>query len=472
MIHSQTHRSTTFRRALRRIAAPLAAVQLLFATASPTLAQQQQQQRLPLVRDAEIEALVRDYARPILGAAGLQKSGIDIILVNDRGFNAFVVGRRMFINTGALMTAETPGEIIGVIAHEAGHIAGRHQEKLRQQLERAQTMALVATLLGMGAAVGGALSGNSGLAQGGTGLAAGGGEVARRTLLGYQRAEEIAADRSALTYLEKTGQSAAGMLKTFQRFQSALALSGARIDPYQISHPMPRERISNLETLARQSRNFDKRDPAVLQLRHDMARAKIAAYMEGPAATSRLFRNDPMGLPARYADAINTHLRGSPANALAKLDALIREQPKNPFFHEMRGEALVRANKPAEAAKAYGRALALDPSKSAIIQIQRGQALLAVGDKESARQAVKDIRGALDRDRENAAAYRHLAQAYGMLGEIAEAELATAEANYYSGAFQDASIFAMRAQRKLKPGSPNWVRAQDIINTSKPRKKK
>jgi predicted Zn-dependent protease len=469
MIHSPPPRSTTFRGALRRLVAPLAAVQLFLAVSGPALAQQQ---RLPIVRDAEIEALVRDYARPILGAAGLQKSGIDIILVNDRGFNAFVVGRRMFINTGALMTAETPGEIIGVIAHEAGHIAGRHQEKLRQQLERAQTMALVATLLGVGAAVGGALSGNGGLAQGGTGIAAGGSEIARRTLLGYQRAEEIAADRSALTYLEQTGQSAAGMLKTFQRFQSALSLSGARVDPYQISHPMPRERIANLETLARQSRSFDKRDPAALQLRHDLMRAKIAAYTEGPAATSRLFRNDPLGLPARYADAINTHLRGSPANALAKIDALIREQPRNPYFHEMRGEALVRANKPAEAAKAYGQALALDPSKSAIIQVQRGQALLSVGDKASARQAVKDIRGALDRDRENAPAYRYLAQAYGMLGEIAEAELATAEASYYSGAFQDASIFAMRAQQKFKPGSPSWVRAQDIINTSKPRKKK
>jgi len=469
MFHSLPSRPVTFRGALRRLVAPLAAAQLFFAAVHPALAQQQ---RLPIVRDAEIEALVRDYARPILGAAGLQKSGVDIILVNDRGFNAFVVGRRMFINTGALMTAETPGEIIGVIAHEAGHIAGRHQEKLRQQLERAQTMALVATLLGVGAAVGGALSGNGGLAQGGTGIAAGGSEVARRTLLGYQRAEEIAADRSALTYLEKTGQSAAGMLKTFQRFQSALSLSGARIDPYQISHPMPRERIANLETLARQSRYFDKSEPAALQLRHDLMRAKIAAYMEGPAATARLFRNDPTGLPARYADAINTHLRGSPANALAKIDALIRENPDNPYFHEIRGEALVRANKPAEAAKAYGRALALDPSKSSIIQIQRGQALLAVGDRDSARQAVKDIRGALDRDRENAAAYRYLAQAYGMLGEVAEAELATAEASYYSGAFQDASIFAMRAQQKFKPGSPSWVRAQDIINTSKPRKKK
>jgi predicted Zn-dependent protease len=466
MIHSSPTRPSLLRRALRGIVAPLAALQLLAAAVAPA----QAQQRLPIVRDAEIETLVRDYARPILAAAGLQKAGVDIILVNDPSFNAFVLGRRMFINTGALLTAETPGEIIGVIAHEAGHLAGRHQEKLRQQLERAQTMAVVATLLGVGAAVGGAISGNSGLAQSGTGIVAGGSEVARRSLLGYQRTEEITADRSALTYLERTGQSAAGMLKTFQRFQSALSLSGTRVDPYQISHPMPRERISNLETLARQSPHFDKKDPPSLQLRHDMMRAKIAAYTEGPAATARLFRNDPTGLPARYADAMNTHLRGSPANALAKVDALIREQPKNPYFHELRGEVLVRANRPAEAAKAYGQAVSLDPSKSPLLPVLRGKALIAAGDEASLRQAVKDIRAALDRDRNNAAAYRHLAQAYGQLGEVAEAELATAEAAFHSGQVQEARVFAARAQQKFKTGAPGWVRAQDIINAGRPKK--
>ena len=106
-------------------------------------------QSVPVVRDAEIEALVRDYARPIFKAAGLANDGIDIVLVNDSSFNAFVTGRRLFINTGALMTAETPNEIIGVIAHEAGHIAGGHQQKLRDQLERAKTMAIIATLLGV-----------------------------------------------------------------------------------------------------------------------------------------------------------------------------------------------------------------------------------------------------------------------------------------------------------------------------------
>src|SRR5690606_21080815 len=157
----------------------------------------------------------------------------------------------MFINTGALLQSETPNEIIGVLAHEAGHIAGGHQERLRDQMARAQTMAVIASLLGIGAMAAGAATDASGLAQAGAGIMAGGGEAARRSLLSYQRSEESAADQSAIRYLEATGQSGRGMLVTFQRFQSALALSGARVDPYRVSHPMPRERIANLETMVK-----------------------------------------------------------------------------------------------------------------------------------------------------------------------------------------------------------------------------
>src|SRR5690606_3822958 len=200
-----------------------------------------------LVRDAEIEALVAEYARPILEASGLGKSGIEIVLVNDDSFNAFVAGRRIFINTGALLMSETPNEIIGVLAHEAGHIAGGHQQRLRDQLSRAQTMAVIATVLGAGAIAAGSSTGSEGLAHGGTGLITGGLEAARRSVLSYQRTEETAADRAAITYLERTGQSARGMLTTFERFASSMALSGVRVDPYQASHPMPRERIANLQ---------------------------------------------------------------------------------------------------------------------------------------------------------------------------------------------------------------------------------
>jgi predicted Zn-dependent protease len=421
-------------------------------------------QNVPVVRDAEIEALVRDYARPIFKAAGLSNAGIQIILVNDSSFNAFVAGRRLFINTGALMQAETPNEIIGVIAHEVGHIAGGHQQRLRDQLERAKTMAIVAGLLGAGAIVAGAATDSRGLAGAGMGLATGGGEVARRSLLTYQRGEEMTADRSAITYLNATGQSGKGMLKTFERFQSALSLSGAQIDPYRISHPMPQDRISNLQTLIQKSPYYDHVDPPALQQRHDMMRVKIAVYTQGRAAASRLLRKTDDGLAKRYGDAQSTYLFGDPRSALSKTDALIKTQPKNPYFRELRGDILMKINKPKDASVAYGKAVSLDPAKSGLLLVSDGQALLATGTKASLKDAVSKIKAGLARDRENSAGYRYLAQAYGELGDIANAELATAEGHYYSGSYQNAKIFAARAQQKFKRGEPGWLRAQDIIN--------
>ncbi|MGP2492787.1 M48 family metalloprotease [Mesorhizobium sp. PUT5] len=421
-------------------------------------------QGVPVVRDAEIEALVRDYARPIFKAAGLSNAGIQIILVNDPTFNAFVAGRRLFINTGALLQAETPNEIIGVIAHECGHLAGGHQQRLRDQLERAKTMAIVAGLLGAGALAAGAASNNRGLAGAGMGLATGGSELARRSLLTYQRGEETTADRSAITYLNATGQSGKGMLKTFERFQSALSLSGAQIDPYRISHPMPQDRIASLQTLVEKSPYFGKTDPAALQQRHDMMRVKISAFTQGQAATSRLLRKSPDPLAVQYGDAISTYLNGDPRSALTKTDALLKKQPKNPYFQELRGDILMKANKPADAASAYAKAVSLDPVKSGLLPVSYGQALMAVGTPDALKKAVGQISSGLERDRENAAGYRYLAQAYGELGEISKADLATAEGYYYGGAYQDAKIFALRAQRGLKQGEPGWVRAQDIIN--------
>ncbi|MER9133862.1 M48 family metalloprotease [Mesorhizobium sp. M0768] len=458
---------STIARTARALATLLLAVVVAIAGSVNAFAQ-----NVPVVRDAEIEALVRDYARPIFKAAGLSGDAINIVLVNDQSFNAFVAGRRLFINTGALMTAETPNEIIGVIAHEAGHIAGGHQQKLREQLERAKTMAILATLLGAGAMVAGATSNSRGLAGAGMGVVAGGGEMAQRSILAYQRTEEMTADRSAITYLNATGQSGMGMLKTFGRFQNALSLSGAQVDPYRISHPMPQERIANLEVLVKQSPYVDKVDPPALQQRHDMMRIKIAAYMQGQAAASRLMRKNPGSLASRYGDAQMTYLFGNLASALTKTNALIKEQPKNPYFQELRGDILMKANRPKNAADAYAKSVSLDPARSGLLPVSYGQALMAIGTQDSLKKAVAQINTGLGRDRENAAGYRYLAQAYGELGNIPAAELATAEGHFYSGDYKNAKIFAMRAQQSMRRGEPGWLRAQDIINYAPSGKKK
>ena len=428
------------------------------------------QQGRAIIRDAEIEALVRDYAKPVLNAAGLSKSGVEIVLVNDRSFNAFVAGRRMFMNVGTLMIAETPNEVIGVIAHEAGHIAGGHHERLRQQIERAQTLAVVTGLIGAGALAAGAASNSKGLAGVGSGIAMGSSEFAMRGLMAYQRSEEATADRSALTYLEKTGQSARGMITTFKRFASALSLSGSRIDPYLSSHPMPADRISLLQTLASQSKFWNKPDPAALQERHDFARIKIAAYTEGPGGVARISRTLRSPISQKYGLALNTYLNGNPAKARERAAELVKARPKNAYFRELMGDILMKANRPAEAAEAYGTAARLG-GDTPLLQIARGQALIATGNPKRLPDAIAIIRRGLTADPDNAGAYRFLAQAHGQLGEIGEAELASAEGNFYAGNIRDAQIFAARAQTKLKKGSPAWLRAQDIIAYKQPKKK-
>ena len=439
----------------------LAAVAIAFAVAATSTSGAAAQSKIAVVRDAEIEKLMQDYARPLLKAAGV-KSQVEIVLVNDSAFNAFVDGRRIFINTGAIMQAETPNEIIGVFAHEIGHLAGGHQERLRQKLEAASTIATIAAIAGMGAAVAGAATGNGDAGKAGAGVAAGSSEIARRSVLAYQRNEEITADRSAITYLNATGQSARGMLKTFKRFQSALSLSGTKVDPYQISHPLPRERISNLENLAKKSEFFEKADPADLQVRHDKARAKIAAYMGSANTVKRIFRDQPQSEGAKYGDAINTFLRGSPKIALKKLDALIDKDPGNGYLQELRGEVLLKTNKPKEAAAAYKKALKLDPSRDATIQAGLGQALLLSGDVKG---AIVQLKEAVRSDPQNQLAHENLARAYAQTGRTAEADLTMAELHFNAGNKFEAKVFATRAIKGLQKGTPAWIRANDIIKS-------
>lgn len=420
-------------------------------------------QGVAVVRDAEIESLLKDYAAPIFRAAGIADRNIRIVLVSDGSFNAFVDGRRIFINTGALLLSETPGEIIGVIAHEAGHIAGGHQQRLREQIARAQVLGVVGSLLGVGAVAAGSLTGSEGAAGAGVGMMTGAGSIAQRSLLSYRRSEEMNADQAAIQYLEATGQSGAGMLTTFERFSEGLALLGSRVDPYKLSHPLPRERIAQLERLVKSSPYYGAPTPQSLQIRHDLMRGKIAANVGGAQAVQRAFRHKPGSVGARYGYAIAAHLSGNSAQALGEFDALIASDPDNAYFHEMKGEVLLSMRRPGDAAAAFQRAAALDDSGTGIIRAQRGFALINTGNPADLAQAINELRAAISIDPTNLNAYRQLARAYGQSGDVANAELAMAEGHFTAGNSREARAFAARALQKLQPGTPSWRRANDIV---------
>ena len=427
---------------------------------------------LPIIRDAEIEQLMRDYTAPILRAAGLGKQNIQVVIINERTFNAFVAdGRRIFVNAGALMEAQTPNEIIGVLAHESGHIAGGHLSKMREQIANAQTQVVIAMLLGLGAVVAGARSGSStgGLSQAGAAALAAPPEMIRRSLLSYQRAQEDQADRAGVKFLTATGQSAKGMHDTFKRLADQVLYSARFADPYLQSHPMPAERVAGLQELARSSPYWDKKDPPELQLRHDLMRAKLYGFMERPDSVARRYPASDTSLAARYARAISTYRFSDLRNALSQVDVLIAAQPDNPYFHELKGQALLEGGHPAEAIAPLRRAASLAP-QPALIQILLGQALVATNEGKHAEEAIPILRNALAREPEAPEGYSQLAMAYGRKGDVAQADLASAQAAFTRGDIKTARELAARAKTRLPVGSPAWVKADDIVVVKPPAK--
>ena len=329
---------------------------------SSITAQAQAQRGPPTIRDAEIEQLLREYTAPILRAAGLAQHNINVVIINDMAFNAFVMdGRRIFVNTGALIESKTPNQIIGVLAHETGHIAGGHLARMREQLAQAQTQMIIAMLLGLGAVAAGGRNAGPGAAAAITAPQ----EAIRRTLLSYVRQQEESADRAAVRFLTATNQSARGMAETFKRFAENSLFASRGADPYAQSHPMPADRVAALEELAKSSPMWDKKDDPALQLRHDMMRAKISGFMERPDTVLRRYPQSDASLPARYARAIASYRHGDPHAALTQIDALIQAQPNNPYFHELRGQALLEGGRPAEAIAPLRRAVQLSSERAA-----------------------------------------------------------------------------------------------------------
>ena len=421
---------------------------------------------IPMIRDAEIEQLLRDYTAPIFHVAGLTDQNIHVVIIDDKSFNAFVMdAHRIFINVGALTQATAPNQVIGVLAHETGHIVGGHLSKIRQELANVQTATLIALLLGVGALVAGARSGSADTGNVGMAAITAPQALGLNRLLAYQRAQEESADRAGVRFLTMTGQSAKGMYDTFKHFADESLFSAQGINPYFQNHPMPQERMAALTELVK-TPYWAKKDPPELQFRHDMMRAKLFGFTERPASVLAHYPSTDTSLPARYARAISAYRFGAPRNAIAQIDSLIQAMPNYPYFYELKGQALLEGGHPADAVAPLRHAVQLAPSP-ALIQILLAQAIVATNDAKSADEAISLLHAAIIKEPEAADAYTTLAMAYARKNNLADADLASAQAAFARGDNKTARELAERAKQRFPIGSPGWVRADDIVAFNK-----
>ncbi len=420
-----------------------------------------------LIRDAEIEQALQQLAKPVLRSAGLGSGRIRVLVINDPKLNAFVVdANHVFIHSGLIMKLNRPEALQAVIAHELAHIANGH-------LTRRATNARVAgrvTAIGMALAAAAAIGGNGDAA---VGLAAGTSSSAARRFFAHTRAEESSADQSAMRYMGSAGLDPSAMVDILQIFRGQEALRPGRQDPYARTHPLTQDRLRAVKGFAA---SYKKRSqPTTTEASYWYARmsAKLNGFLRNPRTVLRRSESKGNGEIATLRRAIAYHKTPNLKKALAEMNALLKMRPRDPYYHELKGQILLEARQFNAAVSSYKQALALAP-REPLIESGLGRALLAQGSSGAAKQALTILIRARSRDPGDPQMLRNLALAYAKNGQNAMASVATAERYAVLGRFDDAAIHAKRAIGALPRGSSGWLRAQDILASSKaaPKRKK
>lgn len=419
------------------------------------------------IRDAEIEHTIRSYASPLLRAAGINQRDVGLHIVNDKALNAFVArGQRIFLTTGLLMSADSPDQVIGVLAHEIGHITGGHLARLDGAMDDARNQALIGQLVGIAI---GLLAQDAGVAAAGSAAGTG---VAVKNLLKYSRTQENSADQVAINLLEQTRISAQGLLEFFEKLQDQELLVRSRQDPYVVTHPLTSGRIAFIRNhVEKKSRYSDAKLPAHFTVMHGRMVAKLKGFINPPSQTLSEYKADDSSVNARYARAVAYYRDARLQEALPIVDSLIAEAPDDPYFHELKGQILFENGELNDALPAYGKAVELRPNQP-LLRVGLAHVQLELNKPDLISAALANLQQAIRYDGSMPLSWRLAATAYGRNGELGLSALALAEHNLLLGRFLDAEGQAKRAMRILKENTPGWLRAQDIAGTSERARRK
>ena len=412
-----------------------------------------------IIRDAEIETTIREFTDPVFVAAGLDTHAVHVYLLDVDDINAFVAGgMNVFIYTGLLIRTQRPNQLVGVVAHETGHIAGGHLARFQEALRNATIEEIIGAVLGGVAA---------GMARGGgAGVLVGPG-VATQSVLQYTRTMEASADAAAMTFLDRTHQSSRGLLEFFGILEQVERTLYGQQNPYLRNHPLTSDRIANVQAHVDSSPYSNVPDPPAWVVAHKRMVAKLVGYLWPLDQVLQRYPLSDKSLYARYARSIAYFHIGQLSRALPEIDSLIKEHPDDPYFQEQKGQILYESGHGREALAFYGKAVQLAPNQP-LIRMELAQCQLEQNDPRLIPPAIQEMKQVVLFESDNPAAWRTLAIAYGKGGQEGMAALSLAEAAAANGDDKAARLEADRAIQQLPEGSPAWLRAQDILTTTRP----
>ena len=434
-------------------------VMLTVSAVRPAYAQQRDSGP-SVLRDTETERLFKDMARPLIVAAGLDPNNVNVVLLNDPEINAFVAtGQTVYVQSGLLMATDNVNQLQGVVAHELGHVVAGDAIRSESGAKAATGISLLSLVLAAAAIAVGA--GDAGM-----GIMMAGQRAAEGQFMAFTRGQEATADASAARFLSKAGVSGKGILDFFGKLQNQeYRLAIYSKDSFDRDHPLNSERIEALGQTLRIDPAWAKPTDPELEARFQRVRAKLMGYVDPKLAVTKYPERD-QSVPGHYARAYAYHLGGYPDKAQSEADALLALDPHDPYFLELKGQILLEDGKPAEAIVPLREAVRRS-NEAPMIAAMLGHALVATEDPKNFAEAKQILKVAVNRDNQDPFAWLQLGIIYDREGDLARAALATAERSNLEDQPKMAYASAQMAMKGIPPGTPDYLRAQDIMMVSK-----
>ena len=423
-------------------------------------------QSLNLIQDAEIELYIREWIEPIIKVAGLNPNAVNVYIVNDETINAFVAGgQNIFINTGLILKAKEVDALIGVLAHEIGHIAGGHLNRTINSMKKAQDTVTIATIITAGlmaASKAAGLDTPAGLAK----LATLGPTIAERNFYKNTRQNEKFADAAAIKYMTAVNRSCIPLAKLLKILGKQELLHENRQDPYLRTHPISQERIYEIVEASENIEISKIDNSSIDDIKYKRIVAKIIAFTNNPGKTLLLYPKTSSEIDAKYARAIAYLRLPDLDKGIKEINNLINLNKNDPFFPEVLGQMLFENGQIFKSIEQLQISSNLLPNNP-IILLSLARSQVEYGKEKENNEAIGNLKIVLKAIPRNIAAWKLLSIAEARNNNIGEAQLASAEAYFLLGEYSLSIQFAEKARISFKKSSPSDIRALDIIFFSK-----
>lgn len=419
-----------------------------------------------IIRDTEIEKFIHETTDPIFLLAGLDPRSIKVFIIGDNSINAFVAGgQNLFINTGLIRKYKTPDALIGVIAHEVGHIAGGHLVRSYERGSSLEKQMVLGYVLGIAAIF-------AGSPEAGSAMILGSSQIAERSFLKFSRSQEEAADSLAIQYLAKMHYPADGLIGLLEGFDADLIGFKDKIDEYQITHPVSRKRIDLIKSKTANQKFSDQKINQKLQSKLNRILEKLEGFLDDPQKLIEKYDRDHSDR-AIYIKSIAYFRLGEFKKAQNFLEKIIKISPQDGFLYELQGDFFFGSGKNDEAIAAYKKAIKNLGEKDAVIsRINLANCVIAAVESEQdlLKIAIENLNQARKFENENPILFKSLSRAYEKIGDKARSALMLAEFNFLTDNKEKCQKLAKEALESLAEiATAERIRAQDLIELTKPK---